>query len=129
MPYFPGQWFPKRDFSNTNRLFEACMLALLTPWRSIADIKAETESFCDAYNSFLSSAPEHVLSTIHNIEFYHECAERASLRHEQDNEAIADIGEEIDDIPQPHNFNATEIENNDADMDNFETVILEEDIT
>lgn len=39
MPYFPCQWFPARDDPENNELFEACILAMLTPWRRLSDLK------------------------------------------------------------------------------------------
>jgi hypothetical protein len=88
MPYFPGQWFPKRDVMDASGQFEACMLALLKPWRSITDIKERHEMFNDAFISFLSSAPEHIQTTIDNIQFFHECAENATSRQSNDEEFI-----------------------------------------
>jgi hypothetical protein len=57
MPYFPGQWFPKKDDENTNGLFEASMLALLKPWRSLLDLKSSHETFRDAFDAFVAHAP------------------------------------------------------------------------
>lgn len=77
MPYFPGPWFPKRDPNDENGLFEACMLTLLKPWRSLGSIKSEHNSFCSALDSFLSISPNHVHQMIQNIKFFHECCDRA----------------------------------------------------
>ena len=57
MPYFPGRWFAKRDDDEENGLFHASMLALLKPWRSLQNLKRPGQSFRDAFNEFMSTAP------------------------------------------------------------------------
>ncbi|KAH9026126.1 hypothetical protein EDB85DRAFT_1893542 [Lactarius pseudohatsudake] len=80
MPYFTGQWFPKHNENDENGLFFALMLALLKPWTSLADIKHEHETFREAFLNFVSGCSDNTLSTIANIEFYHEYCEGA--RHD-----------------------------------------------
>ena len=82
MPYFPGQWFPARNDTDKKGLFEACMLALFTPWRQVSDLKHPTETFEQAFENFWCSAPDHVRKTIRNIEFYHECSKSAQDRRD-----------------------------------------------
>lgn len=82
MPYFPGQWFPKQEPNCKNGLFEAAMLALLKPWRSLSDIRSSHDCFLDAYDSFYASASEHVRDTIQNIGFYYECFDTVSTRQD-----------------------------------------------
>ena len=77
MPYFPGQWFPKRNDHNENSLFHASMLALLKPWRSLRDLKVNDESFRDAFDDFVLHAAPTTTAIIENIQFYHECADSA----------------------------------------------------
>ncbi len=90
IPYFPGQWFAKRDDENPNGLFEASMLALLKPWRSLSDLKEEHETFQQAFTTFLSIALEDTRNTVENIEFFHECSTSARQhRHPNDEDAVA----------------------------------------
>lgn len=77
MPYVPGPWFPKRDETKVNKLFEAAMLAFLKPWRSLRDLKTGTESFEDAFDEFIANATADVLFTVQNIEYFHECCKSA----------------------------------------------------
>ena len=131
MPYFPGPWFPKRDPDNENGLFEACMLTLLKPWRSLGSIKPEHDSFRSALDSFLSTSPSHVHKTIQNIEFFHECCDRADARRA--------TNEEINNSTIYESMDAeVMVESADRDhtadmadsplVDTFEDVITEEDI-
>ena len=82
MPYFAGPWFPKRDADNMNGLFEASMLALFKPWRSMLDLKTHDLSFREAYDCFVSSAPESVLRRIQNIGYFHECSDGARAQRQ-----------------------------------------------
>ena len=56
MPYIPAQWFPKRDETKNDFLFEATMLTFLKPWRTVRDLKNETETFEHAFDEFISNA-------------------------------------------------------------------------
>lgn len=131
MPYFPGPWFPKRDPCNEDGLFEACMLTLLKPWRSLTSIKAEHDTFHSALDSFLSTAPSHVHKTIQNIEYFHECCDRADARHANDEEIINSPtyegdngGDALDDTD--HN---RKTDNTDTPFENsFDEMISEEDV-
>ena len=80
MPYFPGQWFPKRSPDNSDELFEASMLALLKPWRSLCDLKRPEDSFHNVFEKFWSETSEAIHTIITNIEFYHECSDGAATR-------------------------------------------------
>ena len=80
MPYFPGQWFPACD--DLERLFEACMLAILMPWRQLSDLKHPSETFQEAFARFWDNAPESVQKTVRNIKFYHECSKSTQNRRE-----------------------------------------------
>lgn len=77
MPYFPGRWFAKRDDDEENGLFQASMLALLKPWRSLQNLKQPGQTFHDAFNEFVSTAARESLTIIENIQFFHECADSA----------------------------------------------------
>lgn len=96
MPYFAGSWFAKRDPFNANGMFEASMLALLKPWRSICELKCPHETFRNRLDEFLATAPQNIHRTITNIEFFHECSEAASNHRqsaEMANEPILNIGD------------------------------------
>ena len=105
MPYIPGQWFPARDRENGSSLFEASMLALLKPWRSLSDIKTGDETFLQAFDSFIEQASERVRRLICNIEFFHNCSTSArnsstvnennyNNPHDNDSRAEEDMSDE-----------------------------------
>ena len=80
MPHFLGQWFPIREEENSNGLFEVSMLALLKPWRMIADLKQDNESFREAFDNFVADTPAETCQIIRNVEFFHECSDSARQR-------------------------------------------------
>ena len=125
MPYFPGFWFPKQDTSNANGLFEAAMLALLQPWRSLRDLKEDRQSFQDAYQSFLSNTSDEIRGTIDNIQFYHDCSQSAFLHKESGEQLSEPVDEHItpSDSAEP---DCDDNENNCTDV--FEGIITEHDI-
>ena len=87
MPYFPGQWFAKRDEEDCNGLFEASMLALLKPWRTVAELKHVNQTFREAYEDFVATVPTETRRIIKNIQFFHECSESARQRSQTDENA------------------------------------------
>ena len=127
MPYFPGQWFPKRQEENQNGLFEASMLALLKPWRTIADLKQENQSFREAFDSFIVDAPTETRRIITNVQFFHECSDGARQRrvaHGTDIETRQNtVWTELETETVEDSLEAT-----DTDSDQLNNLISEKDI-
>lgn len=121
MPYFPGQWFPKRKREDENGLFEASMLALLRPWRSLLDLKSSNETFHDAFDRFVSSASEEVLATIQNIEFFHDSSESAQAHQNTVEQSSNEHAPDHDETQDDHDPSSTE-------SVSFEDLITEHDI-
>ena len=127
MPYFPGQWFPKQNPDDCNGIFEASILALLKPWRSLTDLKGPEQTFREAYDNFLCEASPETCRIIKNIQYFHECGEHARQR----TDTVIDTNEtyqttvwtEIDD---PADGLLADDEVND---EHFEDLITEEDIS
>ena len=126
MPYFPRAWFPKCDDNDENGLFQASMLALLKPWRSVHDLKHDDETFRDTFNTFLIDASPTSASIIKNVQFYHECADSAkdqyAATHNDSDPAVLNMN---------HNDDAEEIipefvEDEHSDM--IQTLISDEDV-
>jgi hypothetical protein len=127
MPYFPGQWFPKREEETCNGLFEASMLALLKPWRTLADLKQENQSFHDAFNIFVANAPAETCWIMKNVQFFHECSKSAR----QHNTACESTSKSIQSTVYTEHDTETEeqsLEDMDADPNQFDRLISEEDI-
>lgn len=124
MPYFPGQWFPKRDRDGV--LFQASMLALLKPWYSIADLKEESQSWREAFEAFVSQADGRAQRIMENIQFYHECSERARTRQsgpeEETDTRFAGNEEEREEVPN------VDGDSRGGGEEQFAHVVTEEDI-
>lgn len=90
MPYFPASWLAKKEPSNDHGgLYEASILALLKPWRSITDIKQDAHSFRMAFDLFLDTTSDENRKTVENMDFFHESSKRASANNDfTDNEAL-----------------------------------------
>jgi hypothetical protein len=127
MPYFPGPWFPKREEENCNGLFEASMLALFKPWRTMADLKQENRSFREAFDIFVANAPAETCQIIRNVQFFHECSEGARQRTEADESTV-----ELTQATVWTELNLEMVEGSPEDTDTnsnlFDRLISEEDI-
>jgi len=53
------------------------MLALLSPWREIADLKHSNQTFKQAFDKFTSTADRSIMDVITNIQYPHECSNSA----------------------------------------------------
>ncbi|KAG2337318.1 hypothetical protein BDR05DRAFT_1005132 [Suillus weaverae] len=76
------------------------MLALLKPWRHIADIKKPTDSFSSTFNDFAMHAPQVITRILANIQYFHECSDKAKSEREKDfscNFASPNTGDHLDD--------------------------------
>lgn len=102
MPHFPGNWFPPASDEEHHEFHCASMLALLKPWRDITDIKKPSDLFSSTFENFVSHAPEIVTRIITNIQYFHDCADKAKSERERDlgfacSTATLDAGEHLDD--------------------------------
>ena len=97
LPNFVGRYFPNRDDSKTHELYSACMLMLLKPWRNLEhDLKTESQSWTDAWHSFLATASKDIQDVVSGIQYHHECdrAARESRESDLDNQAFPDDNSE-----------------------------------
>ena len=85
MPYFPAFWLAKKQEDGNGGLYEASILALLKPWRSITDLKEESHSFKMAFDLFLTTTSDDNRRTVENMDFFHE-----SSKNKSDNLASSD---------------------------------------
>jgi hypothetical protein len=88
MPDFVGVWFPRKDDTDTYPLYCASMLALLVPWRHLADLRTPDGSFVTPFEAFLTVAGARAKAMMENIQYYHECLDGVQQRREQDGQRI-----------------------------------------
>jgi len=84
MPNVIGTWFPRNDVPKFYDFYCACMLALLRPWREIADLKHSNQTFEQAFNEFTSTADQSIMDIIANIQYPHECSDSAIKKRQQE---------------------------------------------
>ena len=77
LPRIVGKWFCRSDNESEQDLFRGSMLMLLKPWRNLTELKNPTETFEDAYNTFISQANEKSRRVVANVQYYYECLDGA----------------------------------------------------
>ena len=78
LPNFVGKWFPRNDDEQFHDFYCASMLTLLKPWRNLeTDLKAPTESWVAAFDTFRASATPRVKRALSGIQYFHECESAA----------------------------------------------------
>lgn len=71
VPIGPG--LPRRDRPETYERYCRVMLILFRPWRRPTDLKEPTESWGQAYESFLKTCPPRFAFVMGNMQMLHEC--------------------------------------------------------
>lgn len=67
LPRFVGKWFCRSDNDSERDLFRASMLMLLKPWRKLHELKSTTETFENAFESFMSQTNERCKRVVENV--------------------------------------------------------------
>ncbi|QRV95124.1 Helitron helicase-like domain at N-terminus [Ceratobasidium sp. AG-Ba] len=92
-----------------SKLYAASVLTFLKPWRSVEDLKSPGQSWDDALDKFLATAPERILNIIDNIEYRHEAQTAAEEKQSSSyisEEVVAGADEEeLMDIDDPESAN------------------------
>ena len=77
LPMFIGKWFSRSDNDAERDMFRGSMLLLLKPWRNLHEIKTTTESFENAYDTFMIQADDKCKRVVENVQYYYECSDAA----------------------------------------------------
>ena len=92
LPNFIGRFFPRADDPDIREFYCACMLLLLKPWRSICtDLKHPTQSWEEAFNTFLSHTSKHTKDMISGIQYFYEARAAAEDEREREEEVDDDL--------------------------------------
>jgi hypothetical protein len=83
MPNFVGEWFPRNDVPELQEYYHASMLALLTPWRHVEELKPDNGTFKGAYDDFVAKASPATIRIIENIQYQYECSDSAKKKRDQ----------------------------------------------
>ncbi|KAF9494034.1 hypothetical protein BDN71DRAFT_1508086 [Pleurotus eryngii] len=96
---FVGKWFPRREDSDNQDLYCTSMLMLFKPWRQLADLKMQDESFKAAFDKFIASCPQRFLRVMDNMEYYYMSVSvlQGEDSDEEDQMCDTDLREEITD--------------------------------
>ncbi|KAF9061324.1 hypothetical protein BDP27DRAFT_1182467, partial [Rhodocollybia butyracea] len=89
IPDFVGRYFPKRQQEGNNDFFYASMLLLLKPWRNASvDLKGTTETWENAYSTFMATTSQHNKDIVEGIQFFHSCQHAAKMALETEEQEI-----------------------------------------
>ncbi|KAG1800777.1 uncharacterized protein HD556DRAFT_1229814, partial [Suillus plorans] len=81
LPNIVGAWFPRSDDEDIHEYYCASMLSLLKPWRQLAQLKNEQETWKEAFSAFITTSSVWERDVIAGAQYYYECktaAERQS---------------------------------------------------
>ena len=100
LPNFVGPPFPRNDDKDSRELYSACMLMLLKPWRYLeVDLKEVNETWHEAFDKFINSAPDDVRNIVSNIQYFHQCEaaarQSAEVIIEHDTQEMIEMEEDI----------------------------------
>lgn len=84
IPSTCGGFYPTHTDPETIDLFRASMLTLLKPWRRIQDLKGEDQTWEEAYDSFLLSAPKRIHHIISGIKYHYDSRSAANAQRERE---------------------------------------------
>ena len=81
LPNFIGK-FPQGEDDDSHELYCATMLMLLKPWRDVrSDLKADYETWHDAFESFKSNATIEHLCIVSGVNYMSNCKRKSEERH------------------------------------------------
>ena len=72
LPNFIGHFFPCSDDPDIREFYCASMLLLLKPWREVTDLKPPSQTWSQAFDAFLSTAPQKAKDIIAGIQYFYE---------------------------------------------------------
>ncbi|KAJ3521770.1 hypothetical protein NMY22_g12176 [Coprinellus aureogranulatus] len=111
LPRYIGRWFPRANDPATHELYCASMLLLLKPWRTLADLKAEEDTFYQAFQAMMRSAAPWMKTVVENIQNYYDCADQAKADETESQNSMTyttpvdeDLRQQFD-IVLPHEIN------------------------
>ncbi|KAG9098617.1 hypothetical protein FS749_003397 [Ceratobasidium sp. UAMH 11750] len=93
LPDVVGPWFARRDDPEVYALHCASALALLKPWRDLAELKAGCSTWGDVLNTFLGATSRRRQSIWANMQYYYQCQDSAGQAR-SDEEAMEGQTEE-----------------------------------
>ncbi|KAM6499892.1 hypothetical protein JOM56_005400, partial [Amanita muscaria] len=85
LPNIVGRYFPRRDDPTIYPFYCACMLILLKPWRDLReDLKESTQTWPEAFQLFMLTAPDRIRYILSGIQYFHECDSAAKESRDAD---------------------------------------------
>ncbi|KIM74273.1 hypothetical protein PILCRDRAFT_92659 [Piloderma croceum F 1598] len=83
IPNLVGEWFPRNNIPELQEYYYVSMLALLTPWTDIRQLKHGHQTFQQTFDVFVANAPAETIQIIENIQYQYESSDSAQKKREQ----------------------------------------------
>ncbi|KAG1758309.1 hypothetical protein EDD22DRAFT_735186, partial [Suillus occidentalis] len=80
LPNIVGPWFPRSDDEDIHDYYCASMLSLLKPWRQLAQLKTEQQTWEEAFLAFIATASVWERDIVAGAQYYYECKTAAERR-------------------------------------------------
>lgn len=83
-----GPPLPRRDQVEIYARYSRAMLLLFKPWRGPDNLRADRQSWADAFDNFNASATDYIKTIMDNMQIIHECKENRDLQRRTTNHRI-----------------------------------------
>jgi hypothetical protein len=105
-----GPYFPRRDDPDTRDFYCAAMLSLLKPWRDVTQLKDATQTWEDAFASFMTQASAWHHDVVANIQYRYDSRSAATSRNDTEpTDAEDHYGDDDDNQSTDSNNSETEM--------------------
>ncbi|CAF4179769.1 unnamed protein product, partial [Adineta steineri] len=122
VPVLLGPQIPRKDREETQERYSRAIATLFIPWRSVKDLCAVNQSWCEALVSRQESISTESKQIIENIQHLHDCKKDRDV-HLQQIIANVQVNDEIDPRLLPRNMRVDDSDEDDDDPDENETYV------
>jgi hypothetical protein len=82
LPNVVGSWLPRRDGDDDSKAYYyASMLAFLKPWRDLLFLKNDSESWEDAFNSYMENTTQRDRDVVAGCQYYYDSRSAMKASH------------------------------------------------
>ena len=98
LPNFIGCWFPRHDDEESKTFYCTPILALLKPWRSLADdLKQPGQTWEKAFDDFLKDTSWREKHVISGLQYFHECSSAAATHDSPESSLAQQLSQDVED--------------------------------
>jgi hypothetical protein len=98
LPSIIGPFFPSRDNPEQRLYYYASMLAILSPWRNIDELKSEENTWEEEFEEFVSGASRKATNILAGIQYYYDCQSASQCMEDTGGNVDATCARETENI-------------------------------